>query len=100
MVPGVPKGSGCGGDSGLMALASTARIAFTARDLTKRRRAWLHIVGVASASSTQVQVPVRVCYYRTDDCIPMEVSGGERKEARLGSMPSVKEFGFEFREKF
>ena len=46
------------------------------------------------------RIVIRVCYYRTEDCIPMEIPGGERKEGRLGSMPSVTEFGFEFREKF
>jgi hypothetical protein len=30
----------------------------------------------------------------------MEIPGRERKEARLGAMPAVKEFGFEFRERF
>ena len=34
------------------------------------------------------------------DCIPMEISGEERKEAILGTLPSTKDFRFEFREKF
>jgi hypothetical protein len=29
----------------------------------------------------------------------MEIPGGDRKEARLGAMPAVKEFEFDFREK-
>jgi hypothetical protein len=30
----------------------------------------------------------------------MEVPGNERKEAVLGTLPSMKDFRFEFREKF
>jgi hypothetical protein len=43
---------------------------------------------------------MQVCYYQTRDCISMEISGGEHKEAVLGTLPSVTNFRFEFREKF
>jgi hypothetical protein len=43
---------------------------------------------------------MRVCYYESQECIPMEIPGGERKEAILGTLPSTKDFRFEFREKF
>jgi hypothetical protein len=46
------------------------------------------------------RIAIRVCYYRTQECIPMETPGNERKEAVLGTMPGAKEFRFEFREKF
>lgn len=45
-------------------------------------------------------IAVEVCYYHTYDCIPMAVPGGERKEAVLGTLPSMPGFRFEFREKF
>jgi hypothetical protein len=57
-----------------------------------------HVIIVSNACPQRIVI--RVCYYRTQDCIPMEISGGERKEARLGSMPSVNGFDFEFRERF
>jgi len=46
------------------------------------------------------RIAMEVCYYQTRGCIPMEIPGGERKEAILGTMPSMKNFRFEFREKF
>ncbi len=46
------------------------------------------------------RIAMQVCYYRSHNCIAMEVPGGERKEAILGILPSAKDFRFEFREKF
>ena len=62
------------------------------------RNLYDHVITVSNACPQRITI--RVCYYRTDDCIPMEIPGRERKEARLGAMPAVKEFGFEFRERF
>jgi hypothetical protein len=45
-------------------------------------------------------IRIDVCYYGSQDCIPMEIPGDERKEAVLGTMPAEKDFRFEFREKF
>lgn len=45
------------------------------------------------------QIALQVCYYETDDCIPMDVPGDDRKESVLGILPSSMEFRFEFREK-
>jgi hypothetical protein len=46
------------------------------------------------------RITMQVCYYKSQECIPMEVPGYGRKEAVLGTLPSMKEFRFEFREKF
>jgi hypothetical protein len=46
------------------------------------------------------RIAIEVCYYQSQDCIPIEVPGNERKEAVLGTMPTEKDFRFEFREKF
>jgi hypothetical protein len=46
------------------------------------------------------RIALQVCYYQSQDCIPVEVPGGERKEAILGTLPASKDFRFEFREKF
>lgn len=57
-----------------------------------------HVVAVKNNCAQRISL--QVCYYRTQDCLPVEVPGGERKEAILGTMPSTKDFRFEFREKF
>ena len=62
------------------------------------RNLYDHVITASNACPQRIAI--RVCYYRTDDCIPMEIPGGERKEAILGTLPATKEFGFEFREKF
>jgi hypothetical protein len=55
---------------------------------------------IVATNNCPQRLAMRVCYYNTQDCISMEVPGNERKEAILGSLPSAKDFRFEFREKF
>jgi hypothetical protein len=57
-----------------------------------------HVISVQNSCAQSVTI--RVCYYKSQDCLPMEIPGGERKEAILGTLPAVKDFRFEFREKF
>jgi hypothetical protein len=57
-----------------------------------------HVITVLN--SCPQRIPIRVCYYQSQDCISMEIPGGDRKEAILGTLPAIKEFRFEFREKF
>jgi hypothetical protein len=57
-----------------------------------------HVVIVTNSCAQRIAL--RVCYYGTDECVAMEVPGNERREAVLGTLPSVKDFRFEFREKF
>ena len=57
-----------------------------------------HVITAVNACPQRIEL--RVCYYRTQDCIPMDVPGNSRKEAILGTLPSTKDFRFEFREKF
>lgn len=52
------------------------------------------------ANSCPQRIAIQVCYYQSEDCIPMDIPGDERKEAILGILPSIKDFRFEFREKF
>ncbi len=70
----------------------------TARPHIIDRKLYDHVITASNACPQRIVI--RVCYYRTDDCIPMEIPGGERKEAILGTLPATKDFGFEFREKF
>jgi hypothetical protein len=55
---------------------------------------------IIAVNSCPQRIIMRVCYYRSQDCIPMDVPGNERQEAILGIMPAEKDFRFEFREKF
>jgi hypothetical protein len=57
-----------------------------------------HVIIVVN--TCPLQIAIQVCYYHSRDCLPVEIPGDERKEAILGTMPSVKDFQFEFREKF
>lgn len=46
------------------------------------------------------RIAMQVCYYHSDECVPVDIPGHEHKEVILGSLPSAKDFRFEFREKF
>jgi hypothetical protein len=46
------------------------------------------------------RITIRVCYYQTQNCVPLEIPGGERKQAILGTLPAAKDFRFEFVERF
>lgn len=69
-----------------------------ARPHTVDRNLYDHVISVRN--SCPQRIALQVCYYRTRDCISIEVSGGDRKESVLGTLPSEKDFQFEFREKF
>ncbi|MGJ4952570.1 hypothetical protein [Bradyrhizobium sp. HKCCYLS20291] len=45
-------------------------------------------------------ITIQVCYLQASSCIAMDVPGYGRKEAVLGTMPSQKDFRFQFVEKF
>ena len=55
---------------------------------------------IVAINSCPQRIAMQACYYDTQDCIRMEIPGGERKEAILGTLPSIKSFRFEFRERF
>ena len=46
------------------------------------------------------RIAIQVCYYQSEDCIPMDIPGDARRDAVLGTMPAEQSFRFEFREKF
>jgi hypothetical protein len=46
------------------------------------------------------RITIDVCYYDSQDCIPMDIPGEGQKDIVLGTMPAEKDFRFEFREKF
>jgi hypothetical protein len=57
-----------------------------------------HVIAVTNSCPQQINMTV--CYYNSSDCLTVQVPGDARKEAILGTMPSLKDFRFEFREKF
>lgn len=69
-----------------------------ARQHTLSSNLYDHVITVKNNCAQRIQI--QACYYNTQDCIPIEIPGGERKEAILGTMPATKNFRFEFREKF
>jgi hypothetical protein len=69
-----------------------------ARAHATNRNVYDHVI--TAKNSCAQRITLQVCYYRSQDCLPMEVPGGERKEAVLGTLPAAADFRFEFREKF
>ena len=55
---------------------------------------------ITATNSCIKPIKMQVCYYRTQQCVAMDVPGRSRKQAILGTLPSVKDFKFEFRERF
>ena len=54
---------------------------------------------ITAKNSCAQRITIQVCYYKSMECVPMEIPGGERKETVLGTLPGVSVFRFEFREK-
>jgi hypothetical protein len=69
-----------------------------ARHHTIDRNLYDHMILVTNSCAQRIKL--RVCYYMTDDCILMEVPGDEHQEAILGTLPSMKDFRFDFKEQF
>jgi hypothetical protein len=57
-----------------------------------------HIIMASNDCSQPIKV--RVCYYQSQQCIPLDVPGYGRKEVVLGIMPAMNQFRFEYREQF
>jgi hypothetical protein len=69
-----------------------------ARPHTVAPNVYDHVID--ATNSCPQRITIRVCYYQTQNCVPLEIPGGERKQAILGTLPAVKEFRFEFVERF
>jgi hypothetical protein len=57
-----------------------------------------HVVSVYNTCSSLIKV--RLCYYHSDQCIDVEVSGGQRKDTVLGIYPHIRYFRYSYKEKF
>jgi hypothetical protein len=73
-------------------------IAGYARPHTVNPKLYDHVISVTNSCAQRIAL--QICYYRSQECISVEIPGGERKDAILGTLPSMKDFRFEFREKF
>ena len=73
-------------------------VAGHARPHTINPKLYDHVIDVTNTCAQRIAI--QVCYYRSQECISMEIPGGGRKEAILGTLPSVTDFRFDFREKF
>jgi hypothetical protein len=69
-----------------------------ARAFTTNATLFDHVVAVENGCPKAIKL--QLCYYKTTECLLVEVPGYSRKVAILGTMPSQKDFQYEFREKF
>lgn len=69
-----------------------------AKPFTNNANLFNHWIYASNQCSDRIRA--QVCYYSTRKCIDMDVPGHERKEAILGTLPSVKDFKYEYTERF
>jgi hypothetical protein len=53
---------------------------------------------ISAKNNCGQSIKIRVCYYRSEHCKPIEIPGYAHKEVILGTMPSMREFRYEFYE--
>lgn len=74
------------------------RVWGSARPLGSSGNLFNHWVYAENVCSERIRL--QVCYYSTTNCLDLSVAGHERKEAILGTLPSIKDFRYEYRERF
>jgi len=57
-----------------------------------------HIIMASNDCSQPIKM--KVCYYQSPQCVPLDVPAYGRKEIVLGIMPAMNQFRFEYREQF
>jgi hypothetical protein len=55
---------------------------------------------ISASNDCSQPIKMTVCYYQTQQCLPIDVPAYGRKEVVLGIMPAMKQFQFEYRELF
>jgi len=55
---------------------------------------------ISASNNCSQTITVHVCYYQSQHCTSIDVPAYGRKEALLGIMPAMKDFRFEYTEKF
>ena len=56
--------------------------------------------GIKVSNSCGQNIKVKVCYYKTDECIMLNVPPWDKKEAVLGIYPGLSGFRYEAKEQF
>jgi hypothetical protein len=55
---------------------------------------------ISASNDCSQLIKVHVCYYESQQCVPIDVPPYGRKETVLGIMPAMNQFQFEYREEF
>lgn len=55
---------------------------------------------IIASNDCSKPIKLQVCYYQSQQCIPLDVPAYGRKEVVLGIMPAMDQFQFEYREQF
>lgn len=55
---------------------------------------------IAATNSCGMRIKVKVCYYKTDDCIVLDVPPFDRKRSVIGIYPALSGFKYEAKEQF
>jgi hypothetical protein len=55
---------------------------------------------VSAANSCGQLIKLKICYYRTEHCVMVEVPPWDRKDTVLGIFPALKDFRYEYTEQF
>jgi len=69
-----------------------------ARAHTSNPNLFDHVIQIKNSCAQSIKT--EICYLRTQQCITLEVAGLATKEGILGTLPSMKDFQYEFRERF
>ena len=62
------------------------------------KNVYQHLIKAANTCGQNIKV--RVCYYKTEDCITMDVPAFGRKDSVLGIYPALKDFRYDAKEQF
>jgi hypothetical protein len=57
-----------------------------------------HVIEIRNNCAPSIRT--QVCYLHTQECIAIEVAGHMTKQSILGTLPSIRDFQYEFRERF
>jgi hypothetical protein len=69
-----------------------------ARPHTTNPNLFDHVINTINACPQKLRL--QLCYYKSQQCVWVDVPGRERKEALLGTLPSIRDFRYEFHEQF
>jgi hypothetical protein len=57
-----------------------------------------HILSISNACSQPIKL--QACYYKSQSCLDVQLAAYGRKEVVIGIYPSMREFRYEYRERF